>query len=119
MSDRISLRGIRVHAHHGVYASEREQGQTFLVDVDLSIDLSEPAATDELDVTVDYGALAGAIAERVTGERWDLIERVAQRVADLVLERPGVTSVEVTVHKPEVEMPVPVDDVSVTIHRSR
>lgn len=119
MTDRISLRGIRVFAHHGVYTEEKEHGQIFLIDVDLEIDLAQAGATDDLTDTLDYGWLAAAIASRATGERWDLIERVAQRTAELVLEDDRVSSVDVTVHKPEVVLPVPVAGVSVSISRPR
>ena len=119
MSDRIVLRGVEVFAHHGVYPEEREEGQRFLVDVVAELDLTPAGASDDLGATLDYGALAQAIHDRVAGERWDLIERVAQRVADLVLDDARVSAVEVTVHKPEAPMPVQVADVAVVVHRRR
>lgn len=119
MTDRISLHGIRVFAHHGVYAEEQEHGQIFLIDVDVEIDLARAGATDELADTLDYGRLAAAIASRASAERWDLIERVAERTAELVLEDDRVSAVGVTVHKPEVVLPVPVAEVSVSISRRR
>ncbi len=119
MTDRISLRGIRVFAHHGVYDEEQERGQIFLVDVDVEIDLAAAGASDDLADTLDYGRLAEEIASRASGERWDLIERVAERTADLVLEDDRVAAVDVTVHKPEVVLPVPVAGVSVSISRRR
>lgn len=119
MTDRISLRGIRVFAHHGVYSEEQERGQIFLIDVDVELDLATAGATDDLADTLDYGRLADEIASRASRERWDLIERVAQRVAELVLEDDRVSSVDVTVHKPEVVLPVPVAGVSVSISRHR
>ncbi len=119
MMDRISLRGIRVFAFHGVHASEQEQGQVFLIDIDVELDLSEAGETDELGATIDYGVLASDIASRASNERWNLIERVAQRTADLVLEDSRVSAVDVTVHKPEVVLPVPVAGVSVSIRRQR
>lgn len=119
MTDRVSLRGIRVFAHHGVHAEEQEHGQTFLIDVDVEIDLARAGATDDLADTIDYGGLAAAVAARASEERWDLIERVAERTAELVLEDERVSSVDVTVHKPEVVLPVPVSGVSVSISRRR
>ena len=117
MSDRISLRGIRVFAFHGVHSTEQEQGQIFLIDVDVEMDLARAGATDDLAATIDYGVLASDIASRASSERWNLIERVAQRTADLVLEDDRVAAVDVTVHKPEVVLPVPVAEVSVSIRR--
>lgn len=106
-------------AHHGVYTEEREQGQIFLIDVDVEIDLAKAGATDDLADTLDYGRLAAAIAARASGERWNLIERVAERTAELVLEDDRVSAVDVMVHKPEVVLPVPVAGVSVSISRRR
>lgn len=115
--DSITLRGLRVRAHHGVMERERATGQAFVVDVKACLDLSEAGATDDLPSTLDYGTLAEAIHRRVSGERWNLIERVAERVADLVLEDGRVVRVEVTVHKPEAPIGVEFEDVSVTVVR--
>ena len=117
--DRISIRGIEVHAHHGVYAAEQELGQTFLIDMTASLDLTKAGATDDLTATIHYGDLAQAIHRRVADERWDLIERVAERVAELVLEDSRVEMVEVTVHKPHAPIALPFDDVAVTVTRRR
>lgn len=119
MADRIKLTGIEVFAYHGVLAQEREHGQTFVVDVELSLDLAEAASSDDLADTVHYGELAQAVHDRVKEERWDLIERVAGRVAELVLEDSRVGEVEVTIHKPSAPIEVPFSDVAVTISRSR
>lgn len=119
MSDRIRLQGIEVNAHHGVYPEERRQGQRFLVDLELEADLRDAAASDQLADTIDYADLAQRVHQRVAGETWNLIERVAERVAELVLEDGRVAAVTVTVTKPEAPFPVPVGAVSVTLRRSR
>lgn len=115
--DTIEIRGIRVLAHHGILPEEKERGQEFVIDVKLHLDLAAAAADDRLSDTLDYAALAAAIHNRVAGERWDLIERVAGRVVDLVMEDPRVVSVEVAVHKPHAPIAIPFDDVIVTLHR--
>lgn len=115
--DSITLKGLRIEAHHGVLARERQEGQPFVVDVTLWLDLSQAGKHDELASTIDYGKLATEIHRRVSGERWNLIERVAERVADLVLEDGRVTRVAVTVHKPRAPIKVAFDDVSVTVVR--
>lgn len=117
--DRIAIRGLRVFAHHGVLDSERTGGQNFLIDVTVHLDTREAAAADDLTRTLDYGDLALAVHQRVSEERWNLIERVAQRVAELALENPAAERVEVTVRKPEAPMPLLFDEVSVSITRSR
>ena len=117
--DRVVLTGIRAWGRHGVLAHEREQGQHFVVDVALALDLSPAAATDDLRRTVDYGSLAEAIAADVQGEPLNLIEALAERVARTCLRQPAVDEVEVTVHKPEAPIAVAFTDVSVTLTRSR
>lgn len=119
MDGRIRLDGIRVFAHHGVFPEEHAAGQVFIIDVVISLDLETAVATDDLSATIDYGALSLAIHDRVANERWNLIERVARRVADLVLEDHRVDEVEVTVHKPQAPIPLEFDDVSVTIRQGR
>ena len=117
--DRITLTGVRVRAHHGVFDFEREQGQEFVIDVSVAVDLSAAASGDDLGRTVHYGELAEAVVEAVRRDPVDLIETVAERVAAVALAYPAVEEVEVTVHKPEAPISVPFADVSVTIVRSR
>jgi dihydroneopterin aldolase len=116
--DRLRLSGLRVFARHGALAHERERGQVFVIDVDLGIDLAPAGGADDLAATVDYGRLAGAIAEVAGGGPRALIEAVAEDVARLVLRDGRVSDVLVTVTKPHA--PLPVDaEVSVQIHRRR
>ena len=117
--DTISLRGLRVFAYHGVLEEEQSAGQEFVIDVTLQLDLTIPASSDNLADTIDYGALAAAIHDRVATDRWDLIERVAGRVAELVMEDDRVFGVEVRVRKPAAPITVPFDDVAVELRRSR
>lgn len=117
--DSIRLEGIEVFAHHGVLPEERKHGQRFVVDVEVFLDLSKAAATDRLSDTVDYGELARQIHDTVASEEWDLIETVAGRVAEIGLADPRVEHVEVTVHKPRAPTPVSINDVAVTLTRTR
>jgi dihydroneopterin aldolase len=117
--DRIALRGISAHAHHGVYAFERERGQTFRVDAVLELDTAAAAAGDDLDRTVNYADLAQKLYAVLTGEPVNLLETLAQRLADVCLADPLVDAVEITVHKPQAELGVPFDDVAVAIRRAR
>jgi dihydroneopterin aldolase len=116
---RVALRGIRAFGYHGFFGFERKQGQHFVVDVTCSVDLDEAAATDDLAKTVDYGGLAQAVAADIEGPPLNLIEALADRIAQTCLRLPGVDVVEVTVHKPEAPMPVPVADVAVSLTRTR
>jgi dihydroneopterin aldolase len=117
--DRIAVRGISAHAHHGVYDWERERGQTFRVDAVLELDTAPAAAGDDLARTVNYAALAQELHAVLTGEPVDLLETLAQRLVDTCLANPLVDAVEITVHKPDAELGVPFDDVAVTIRRQR
>lgn len=117
--DRITLTGIEVHGHHGVLPHEREHGQSFVVDATVELDLAPAAASDDLRDTIDYGSLAQRIAGTVGGAPADLIETVADRVADACLESVRVRAVEVTVHKPAAPLGVPARDVAVTLRRER
>jgi 7,8-dihydroneopterin aldolase/epimerase/oxygenase len=117
--DRLTLTGLQARAHHGVYEHERRDGQPFIIDVTAHLDLSRAADTDDVADTVHYGELAVEIVEAVERDPVDLIETVAERVAEVVLAHSAVVRVEVTVHKPEAPIPVPFTDVSVTIERGR
>jgi dihydroneopterin aldolase len=115
--DEIRLTGLRASGHHGVLDHERENGQEFLIDVTVRLPLAPAAAEDELDRTVHYGVLAEAVVAAVERDPVDLIETVAERVADVALSFDAVREVEVTVHKPHAPIAVPFEDVSVTITR--
>ncbi len=117
--DRIAIHGLSAHAFHGVYEAERRLGQTFRVDAVLELDTAPAAADDDLERTVNYAELARALHSVLTGEPVDLLETLAQRLADVCLEDPLVDAVEITVHKPEADLGVPFDDVTVAIRRER
>lgn len=117
--DRLALHGLRGVGHHGVLEYERRDGQEFVVDVELGLDTRLAAGRDDLSATVHYGELAQRLHTALTSDPVDLIETLAQRLADICLTEPPVTWVEVTVHKPHAPIPVAFDDVSLTIHRSR
>ncbi|NLA65313.1 MAG: dihydroneopterin aldolase, partial [Leucobacter sp.] len=117
--DRITLTGLEVFAHHGVFAHEREHGQRFIIDASVAVDLSAAAAGDDLAATVNYAELAGAILVAAEKDPVDLIETLAQRLATVALQFAAVRDVTITVHKPDAPIDAVFDDVSVTIHRTR
>jgi dihydroneopterin aldolase len=116
---RIALSGISARGYHGVFEHERVDGQDFVVDVVLQVDLSTAAASDDLADTVDYGGLAAAVVADIERDPLNLIEALAARIAETCLRFARVTSAEVTVHKPQAPMPVRVADVAVTLVRAR
>jgi dihydroneopterin aldolase len=119
VTDRITLTGLKVRGHHGVFDHEKRDGQDFLVDVTVWLSLAEAAATDDLTKTLHYGELAEQVAAIVAGPARDLIETVAGEIADDVLKDNRVRAVEVTVHKPSAPIPLTFADVAVTVHRER
>jgi len=117
--DEITLTGVRAFGHHGVFADERRDGQEFVVDVTLYLSTARAAASDDVADTVHYGEVAERIVELVGRDPLDLIEGVAARIADDLLEHPLVRMVAVTIHKPHAPITVPFADVSVTIRRAK
>lgn len=119
MADRIELRGLKIRGRHGVFEHERRDGQDFVVDITVWIDLAGAAASDELADTYDYGVLAQLAADIVGGTPRNLIETVGAEIAEQVIADERVHAVEVTVHKPQAPIPQDFDDVAVVTRRSR
>ncbi|WP_028937869.1 dihydroneopterin aldolase [Pseudonocardia spinosispora] len=119
MTDRIVLTGLRVRGNHGVFGYEKRDGQEFVVDLTVWADLSAAGRSDELTDTLDYGALAQTAADVISGPSLNLIEAVAARIAERILESRGIEQVEVTVHKPSAPIPLDFADVAVCIRRTR
>ncbi|MFD7917665.1 dihydroneopterin aldolase [Streptomyces sp. NPDC059740] len=117
--DRVALRGLKARGHHGVFPAERAEGQTFVVDLVMGLDSRAAAAGDDLGKTVHYGVVAEEVVGLVQGEPVDLIETLAERIAEQCLRHEAVREVEVCVHKPDAPITVPFDDVTITITRSR
>jgi len=116
--DRLAVLGIEAFGHHGVLASERRDGQVFLVDLVLHLDAREAARTDDLRDTVDYGSLVSSVKADVETEPVDLIETLAERISRTCLKDARVRCVEVTVHKPHAPIEATFGDVRLTITRS-
>src|SRR5699024_6060849 len=98
-TDRIRLAGVRARGFHGVLAEEKRDGQDFVVDVELSLDLAPAGSSDDLTRTVNYAEVGADVVARIEGPSLDLIEALAEQIATDALARPGVRAVEVTVHK--------------------
>ncbi|MFL6159936.1 MAG: dihydroneopterin aldolase [Marmoricola sp.] len=119
MNDQLAVRGIEIYAHHGVFDFERRDGQIFVIDLVLEMDTRQAAATDDLTRTVHYGELVDAVVTAVKNDPVDLIETLAQRIADVCLSYEQVDRVDVTVHKPSAPIEATFSDVALTIRRSR
>ncbi len=114
----IEILGIRAIGRHGVLAEEQARSQPFEVDLRIEADLSVAAASDRLEDTVDYGVLTEAVARTVELESYQLLERLADRIAGICTSLFGVRSVEVSVRKLRPPVPVQVASVGVTLQRT-
>jgi len=120
MSDRIFITGLVLHAFHGVMPHEAKVGQTFTIDLELTIDLSEAAQSDKVRDTVSYDKVVECVADVFCDKRFRLIEAAAGRIADAILSSfPRVDAVKVTIHKPHAPVAATFSDIGITLSRSR
>jgi dihydroneopterin aldolase len=119
MTDELAVLGIECRGNHGVFEFERREGQIFVIDLVLGIDTVPAAASDDLRDTVDYGSLVASVKAAVETHPVDLIETLAQRIADVCLLDDRVEWARVTVHKPNAPIDATFADVALTITRKR
>lgn len=120
MSDQIVLTGIHGFGYHGLFEHERKDGQDFFVDLTLSVDLSAAAQSDLIDDTVNYAEITDLVVEEITSSPVNLIEKLASRIAERVLNQHlKVQTVVVTVHKPQEPVAAQLKDIAVVVTRSR
>lgn len=117
--DRITLTGVGVVGYHGVLDSEKQSGQPFFVDITMFTDFQRASESDDVENTVNYAEVAELIRDVITGDSLDLIETLAENIAQAVLARFPLEAVELTVHKPKAPIEVTFSDVSVTVFRER
>jgi dihydroneopterin aldolase len=121
MRHKISITGLRVFAHHGVFDFERQNGQDFYVDASIWVDGDKAAFSDDLNHTAHYGDLAKGLVELTKNNPVDLLETLAQRLLDYALNFGGgkVLKAKITVHKPGAPIPYEFEDVSITVKAKR
>jgi dihydroneopterin aldolase len=120
MTDQVFVRGLVLHAYHGVMQHEAKVGQTFKLDLALDMDLAGAVRSDKLADTVGYDQVVEVASESFCARRYRLVEAAAGAVADAVLNRfAQVMAVRVTVHKPHAPIAATFEDVGVSILRSR
>ena len=118
MTDQISITGIKAFGYHGLLPHEAIDGQEFIIDLVINLDLQAASRSDDLSQTVNYADLAQIVHENIIGERVVLIERLAGRIADEIKGAyKEIHSVSVTVHKPHAPVSVNFADIAVTITR--
>ncbi len=125
MQQKISLKGLRVFAYHGVFGFERQNGQDFYIDCSVWLDATKATVNDDLAHTVSYADIAKALVENAKGESFDLIETLAQRLLETVMNMAGgdatgtIRKAKITVHKPNAPIVYDFEDVSVTVKAKR
>jgi 7,8-dihydroneopterin aldolase/epimerase/oxygenase len=120
MSDAIFIKGLLIHARHGVMEHESEVGQRFVIDLELDTDLSESSRSDRLTDTVSYSNVVATATSAFKDSNYYLLERSAGAVADAILAAfPRIRAVKVTVHKPHAPIAAIFEDVGVVLTRTR
>ena len=120
MMDKINIKNLEVFANHGVLPEETEFGQKFLISAALFTDLRNAGKTDDLTKTIDYSKICCAIKAFVEGTTFRLIETVAERMAEKLLnEYPNIQRIWLEIKKPSAPIGIPLETVSVEIERSQ
>lgn len=118
--DKILIRDLKIFAYHGVNPEEKRDGQNFVFDIDLSVNITKACHSDDVNDTVSYAKVVKTVIRTVTEKKYDLLEKVAQVTADAILaEYPEVFSVDITLKKPEAPVKADFGWVGVKISRER
>lgn len=118
--DEIIIKGLKLYAYHGVNPEEKENGQNFILDIVMTLDLKKPCMSDNIDDSVSYAKVIKTVSRVFCAEKYDLLEKASQVTADAVLrEYPQVKCITVELKKPEAPMKADFDYVCVKITRSR
>jgi len=118
--DKIIVKDLKLFCYHGVNPEEKIDGQNFVFDIEAKVDLSLPCTTDNVDDTVSYAKIIKTVRRVAQSEKYDLLEKVAQKVADELLnEFEKIQSVKILLKKPEAPIKANFSYVAVEIERSR
>lgn len=118
--DKISIKGLKLFAYHGVNSEEKENGQNFVLDIDYYVNIAKACHNDCIDDTVSYAKVVKVVRAAFTAEKYDLIERAAQVVADAILDGFNeIFKVEITLKKPEAPVNADFEYMAVNIVRER
>lgn len=118
MSDRISVRDLRIETRIGVTDEERSLPRTIVVNLDLDTDTSKAGLSDDLSDTVDYSACILAVTELTAAGEFRLLEHLAEQIAAVLVDKKGVITVTVEVVKEAPPIEAEVGSVAVRIERS-
>lgn len=118
LGDRIEIRDLELLLHCGVLEEEQWRRQPFMFDLDVYLDLLTAGTSDDLRETVDYAVMVDTLSTKLAGERFQLLERLAERTAELLLNSGPLDAVTVTVHKVRPPLSAHVSSTGVRIHRT-
>jgi dihydroneopterin aldolase len=115
----IDITGLSVYTHHGVTAAEQEVGQRLLIDISFELEVCDATVTDELEDTVDYGAVCEQVWLAAQKRSYKTLERLCSAICDHLMDHFNVDSVMIRATKPEPPIPLPVGDVAVEVWKER
>lgn len=118
--DKIMLNGMRFYGYHGLFPEENKLGQEFIVDAELFLDLHKPGSSDDMNDSIDYGRVFEMVQERVEGQAKNLIEALAEEVAqDLFTAFSLLKACKIRITKPNPPIAGHYDSVAAEIYRER
>lgn len=118
--DKITIKNLKLFAYHGVNPEEKRDGQTFYLDIDYFVNITKACHSDDVEDTVSYAKVVKTVRRAFLAEKYDLIEKAAQVVADAILEEyTDITRVDITLKKPEAPVSAEFDYMAVTISREK
>lgn len=118
--DKILIRNLKIFAYHGVHGYEKENGQNFIFDIDAFVDMTQPCESDNVEDTVSYSAIIYQVQEIFTENKYDLLEKAVQTVADGLFESfDKIQSLRICLKKPDAPIKADFEYVGVEIFRER
>jgi len=118
--DKILINDLKIFAYHGVNPEEKEDGQNFYIDLEISLDIKNACQSDDLNDTVSYAKIIKTVIRVFTAEKYDLLERAAQVVTDAIFEEyEKVEAIKIRLKKPEAPIKADFGYVAVELERVR
>ena len=118
--DKILIKGLKIFAYHGVNPEEKENGQDFIFDIELSVNMHQACRSDNVEDTVSYAKVVKTVRSVFTAEKYDLLEKCAQIVCEAILdEYPDIFKVELKLKKPQAPVSAEFEYMGVFVTRSR
>lgn len=118
-NDKVKISGIKAFGYHGVFEHERKEGQEFVADVEFEYETSDAIQFDLIDNAIDYGAISILVKSILEGEPKNLIEKVADEIAQQILANFNVNYVKIDLHKPKAPLKMEFTDVVVSVERRK